>query len=83
MLAAGRTTLRLLGVLSPAMREYLHTLYQFSGRWVVNDTAFRAAFGARATPLDDALAATTTWYRDERTSATRSRHPEPNPSSAA
>lgn len=64
ILAAGRTTLRLLGVVSPAMREYLHTLYQFSERWVVDDTAFRAAFGDLATPLDDALAATTRWYRD-------------------
>ena len=35
----------------------LHTLYQFSERWVVDDTAFRTAFGALATPLDDALAA--------------------------
>jgi nucleoside-diphosphate-sugar epimerase len=66
ILAAGRTTLRLIGIVNPAMREYLHTLYQFSERWVVDDTAFRTAFGALATPLDDALAATTTWYRPQR-----------------
>ena len=36
------------------MREYLHTLYQFTDRWVVDDTKFRAAFGDHATPLDDA-----------------------------
>ena len=70
-------------VVSPAMREYRHTLYQFSERWVVDDTAFRTAFGALATPLDDALAATTTWYRDVK-SATHAAAPrEPNPSSAA
>ncbi len=40
------------------MREYLHTLYQFTHRWVVDDAKFRAAFGDRSTPLDDALAAT-------------------------
>ena len=40
------------------MREYLHTLYQFTDRWVVDDTKFRTAFGDQATPLDDALAAT-------------------------
>jgi len=62
VLAAGRTTLRLLGVVNPAMREYLHTLYQFSERWVVSDAAFRAAFDTCATPLDDALAATIRWY---------------------
>jgi len=31
---------------------------------VVDDSAFRAAFGATATPLPDALAATVQWYRD-------------------
>ena len=56
--AAGRTTLRLLGLVKPAMREYLHTLYQFTDRWVVDDSKFRTAFGDHATPLDDALAAT-------------------------
>ncbi|WP_432833125.1 NAD-dependent epimerase/dehydratase family protein [Dactylosporangium sp. CA-092794] len=62
-LAAGRTTLRLLGLVRPEMREYLHTLYQFTGRWVVDDGKFRAAFGDLSTPLDDALAATLAWYR--------------------
>ena len=46
------------------MREYLHTLYQFTDRWVVDDSKFRTAFGDHATPLDDALAATLQWYRD-------------------
>ena len=49
---------------SRPMREYLHTLYQFTDRWVVDDSQFRAAFGDAATPLDDALAATLAWYRD-------------------
>ena len=61
--AAGRTTLRLLGLVKPAMREYLHTLYQFTDRWVVDDTKFRDTFGDHATPLDDALATTLQWYR--------------------
>ena len=64
--AAGRTTLRLFGLIKPAMREYLHTLYQFTDRWVVDDTKFRTAFGDTATPLDDALAATLQWYHDAR-----------------
>ena len=61
--AAGRTTLRLIGLIKPAMREYLHTLYQFTDRWVVDDTRFRDAFGDLTTPLDDALATTLEWYR--------------------
>lgn len=64
LLAAGRTTLRAIGVFQPAMREYLHTLYQFTDPWVVDDGRFRATFGVRATPLDDALATTLAWYRD-------------------
>jgi nucleoside-diphosphate-sugar epimerase len=61
--AAGRTTLRLAGVAKPALREYLHTLYQFTDRWVVDDSKFRDAFGDQATPLDDALASTLRWFR--------------------
>ena len=66
--AAGRTTLTMFGLVKPAMREYLHTLYQFTDPWVVDDSMFRAAFGVSSTPLDDALAATLQWYR-ERTRA--------------
>ena len=63
--AAGATTLRLIGLMKPALREYRHTLYQFTERWVVEDRRFRDAFGASATPLDDALAATVRWYRQD------------------
>ena len=62
-LAAGGATLRALGLVKPAMREYLHTLYQFTDRWVVDDSSFRTAFGVSATPLDEALDATLAWYR--------------------
>ncbi len=64
LLAAGRTTLTMLGLVKPELREYRHTLYQFTAPWVVDDSMFRATFGARATPTDDALAATVAWYRD-------------------
>lgn len=56
--AAGRTTLRLFGVVNPAMKEYLHTLYQFTDQWVVDDSRFTERFGFGATPMDDALEAT-------------------------
>ena len=61
--AAGATTLRLFGLIKPPMREYLHTLYQFTDPWVVDDTKYRTAFGNPTTPLDD-MAATLQWYRD-------------------
>jgi len=64
LLAAGRLTLRALGLVKPEMREYVHTLYQFTDPWVVDDGKYRAAFGDRATPLDEALTATLAWYAD-------------------
>ena len=45
LLAAGRTTLRAMGLFMPELREYRHTLYQFTDPWIVDDTKFRAAFG--------------------------------------
>lgn len=69
LFAAGGTTLRLLGLVRPGLGEYRHTLYQFTDRWVVDDSRFRAAFGQSATDLDEALATTTAWYRDGATSA--------------
>ena len=56
------------------MREYLHTLYQFTDRWVVDDSRFRTAYGDLTTPLDDALATTLEWYaaaRDTEKETTR------------
>ena len=63
-MSAGRLTLAALGLIRPAMREYQHTLYQFTDRWVVDDSLYRARFGERATPMPDGLAATVAWYRD-------------------
>jgi hypothetical protein len=60
--AAGRTSLRLYGLLKPEMREYLHTLYQFTDDWLVFDARFRDTFGDLSTPLPDALGATLDWY---------------------
>jgi nucleoside-diphosphate-sugar epimerase len=65
VIAAGRTMLRGIGLFKPEMREYLHTLYQFSDSWVVDDSKFRAAFGDLATPLDEALETTLAWYADQ------------------
>jgi hypothetical protein len=51
MFAAGRTSLRLYGLLKPEMREYLHTLYQFTDDWLVSDARFRDTFGDVGTAL--------------------------------
>jgi nucleoside-diphosphate-sugar epimerase len=56
-------------------QEYLHTLYQFTERWVVDDTEFLSAFGDPTAPLDDALATTLHWYRDAANPAVLDRVP--------
>lgn len=61
--AAKRWHLQLYGLVKPPMREYLHTLYQFSHDWVVSDAQYRATFGVTATPMDEALATTFDWHR--------------------
>ncbi len=63
--ALGPTALRVLGVAVPALREYRHTLYQFTDRWVVDDRRFTETFGVTATPLETALATTVDWFRDD------------------
>ena len=35
------------GLIKPMMREYQHTLYQFTDRWVVDDAKYRGRFGER------------------------------------
>lgn len=64
VLTAGAVALRTFGLVKPMMREYLHTLYQFTDRWVVDDSKWRNRFIHRATGIDEALEATAAWYRD-------------------
>jgi nucleoside-diphosphate-sugar epimerase len=64
LMAAGALTLRAIGMVKRPMREYLHTLYQFTDPWVVDDSKFRARFGSTPTPTSDALATTLAWFRD-------------------
>ena len=53
-----RWQLRLIGTLVPAVREMDEMLYEFEQDWVVDHSAYTAALGDHATPLDEALAAT-------------------------
>ncbi|PRY54971.1 NAD-dependent epimerase/dehydratase family protein [Glycomyces artemisiae] len=53
-----------LGLVNPVVRELGETWYQRDRDWVVDDTAFRAAFGEpRLTPHEEAIAATLAWFR--------------------
>jgi nucleoside-diphosphate-sugar epimerase len=56
--------LRALGVFSPLLREVAEMTYQWRAPFVVDDTRYRATFGATATPWEPAMAATVAWARE-------------------
>ena len=58
-----RPMLRALGLFNRNVRELLHTYYQFNSPFVVDDSAFRDAFGGHTTQWDDIVASTVDWYR--------------------
>jgi len=60
---AGRTMMALLGMFSPEMREFKEMMYEFEEPFVVDDSKFRTAFGASATPLKTGIDETLAWYR--------------------
>ncbi len=57
--------LRAIGVFSSDMRELAETLYQFQRPFVMDSAASQAALELAPTPLDEAAAATVTWWRDQ------------------
>jgi nucleoside-diphosphate-sugar epimerase len=61
--ALKRPVLRALGVFNHNIRELLHTYYQFDAPFVVDDSAFRTAFGGHTTTWDDIVTNTVDWYR--------------------
>jgi nucleoside-diphosphate-sugar epimerase len=63
--ALKRPMLRALGLFNRNIRELLHTYYQLDAPFVVDDSAFRAAFGGRVTSWDDIVATTVDWYRTQ------------------
>ena len=58
-----RLMLTMVGLFVPIVREMKEMLYEFEEPYVVDDSDFRAAFGADLTPLPEATAATVTWFR--------------------
>jgi hypothetical protein len=59
--------LRALGLFNRNIRELLHTYYQFAAPFIVDDSAFRDAFGGHTTTWDDIVASTVDWYRTHAT----------------
>ena len=62
----GATTIRLLGIVSPMVREIGPLMFEWERPFVSDASAFAAAFGpVPTTPLDKAVAATVDWFAAE------------------
>ena len=64
-----RPMLRVLGLTNRDVRELLATYYQFDTPFVVDDRAFRDAFGGHVTPWDEIVDETLAYYRARRVPA--------------
>jgi nucleoside-diphosphate-sugar epimerase len=62
--AMPRFMVNLVGLFNPLVRELKEVLFEFEEPFVVDSTAFEAAFGQAATPLDTAIPATVEWFRN-------------------
>jgi nucleoside-diphosphate-sugar epimerase len=56
--------LAVVGAFVPMMRELREVEYQFAAPFDLDSRDFTATFDMKPTPLDDTLAATVAWYRD-------------------
>jgi nucleoside-diphosphate-sugar epimerase len=61
----GRVMMTIGGLFIPAARESLEMMYEFEKPFVVDSSKFELTFGIRATPLEEAIAATVEWYRQQ------------------
>jgi nucleoside-diphosphate-sugar epimerase len=61
--AAPMWGLTLAGLFSPTIRAVKEQLYQTELTWVVDSSKFERAFGWTATPLAEAVSATTEWWK--------------------
>lgn len=55
----------------PFVREMEEVRYQFDRPFVMDSLAFQTTFGAKPTPMDEALAATAQWWIDQGRTAAR------------
>jgi nucleoside-diphosphate-sugar epimerase len=61
--ALGTTAVRSLGLVSPLARHGAEMIYQFEMPFVVDGSRFQRAFGAKTTPVEEAVGRTLDWYR--------------------
>lgn len=58
--------LRLAGLAVPEAREMIEMACEFEEPFLLDGSAFEAAFGLRPTPLEESIPATVAWWREQR-----------------
>jgi nucleoside-diphosphate-sugar epimerase len=71
--AIGKTMMALAGLFIPGARETVEMMYEFEKPFVVDSSRFERAFGLWATPMEEAIRATLSWYRQHPAAGARSR----------
>lgn len=64
--AAGLTLMSVLALFNDSMREMLELQYEFVKPYIVDSDKFEGAFAVKATPLEEAVRQTVSWYRGRR-----------------
>jgi nucleoside-diphosphate-sugar epimerase len=62
---ASPAMMRLIGLVSPGARETVEMMYEFTAPFVVDSQRIADELGLDPTPLEEALAATVAWYRQQ------------------
>jgi nucleoside-diphosphate-sugar epimerase len=63
MSTMGRTMMRIGGLFIPEAKETVEMMYEFEQPFIVDSTNFEKTFGAKATPMKEAIKATVAWYK--------------------
>lgn len=58
------TVVGVAALFSPLIRELKEIRYQFDRPFVVNSSAYEAAFAVRSTPVDEQVKETVAWWRE-------------------
>ncbi len=62
--AYSRSTMRLVALFSPLVREALEEYYQFEAPFIMDSSKFAHAFGAQVTSNEEAISRTVEWYKN-------------------
>jgi nucleoside-diphosphate-sugar epimerase len=63
MSAMGKMMMRLGGLFIPPAREMVEMMYEFEKDFVVDGSKFTRTFGLQATPYQEGVKATVSWYK--------------------